>query len=85
MTFKKIALSLLALPLLLTLSAPSQAALEGDTCMSHSQANSAVYRCANIQKGQALTVYELYQLGYRVVSAYPYKTGHTIIIEKQTS
>jgi len=84
MLSKKIMSALVALPVLLALSTPSHAALEGDTCMSHSQANSAVYRCANIQKGQSLTVYELYQLGYRVVSAYPYKSGHTIIIEKQT-
>lgn len=72
---------------LLSMPTLSNAALEGDACTAGGYGSKAQYRCSTVGNGQYMTIRELYQLGYRVVSSYAYeKTGYTvIIIEKQTS
>ncbi|MGP9780645.1 hypothetical protein [Psychrobacter sp. PG1] len=86
MLSKKIMSALVALPVLLALSTPSQAALQGDACIAGDYGTKAQYRCSVVGNGQYMSISEIYQLGYRVVSAYAYeKTGNTVlIIEKQS-
>lgn len=83
---KKTIFSFFALPLLFALSAPSHAALQGDACMAGDYGTKAKYRCSVVGDGQYMSISEIYQLGYRVVTAYAYeKTGYTVlIIEKQS-
>ena len=84
MNIKKILPTVLLLPLLLGVSLPSQAALDGDACIAQDFSTKATFRCSTIGN-QGMTINEIYQAGYRVVASYPNaKTGtFMIIIERQ--
>lgn len=84
MNIKKLLPTALLLPLLLGVSVPSQAALDGDACIAQDFSTKATFRCSTIGN-QGMTINELYQAGYRVVASYPNVKSGTfmIIIERQ--
>lgn len=78
------ALKKLALTSTIFLAATSSNAnLDGDTCWTSYNKLSATYICHQTFKDERLTIKEIYQRGYKVVSQV-YAKGYTkIIIEQQ--
>jgi hypothetical protein len=58
---------------------------DGDICGTTQYVNlTTTFKCANLFDGQRLSIAEIYQKGYRVVTSISTKEGYTnIIIEKQ--
>lgn len=74
----------LAVSLLFSMTSTSHAALQGDACVARDNGALAKYRCAEIGNGKIMTIGEIYRMGYRVVSVYPYDGNTLIVIEKQS-
>ncbi|WP_435932739.1 hypothetical protein ACSF86_04085 [Moraxella bovoculi] len=56
---------------------------DGDVCFSYEQGVNAKYHCSNLFNKSGITIYEIYNKGYKVVSQTQTKHSLLIVIEKQ--
>ena len=56
---------------------------DGDICGTGDFSTKTTFKCANLFDGQRVTIAEIYQKGYRVVSTTVYEGYTMIVIERQ--
>lgn len=66
-----------------TPSLANAATQDGDMCGTSNFTTDTKFKCSNLFQGQRLTVAEIYQQGYRVVSTTINQGFTIIVIEKQ--
>lgn len=66
-----------------TPSLANAATQDGDMCGTSNFTTDTKFKCSNLFQGQRLTVAEIYQQGYRVVSTTVNQGFTIIVIEKQ--